>query len=78
MPLNMTQNRYLIFLKEQKYLVKHILLNGQKSIPQYYSKKIVKLLQDYNEYYLLRHVDLDLYDMPFLSVLQMVMPPTLL
>ena len=63
-PLKLKENRYFIFLKEQKYLLKHILRDKQESIPPLFVKMILKCIQDYPEYYLVKHVDLDMYEMP--------------
>ena len=38
---------------------------------------MVSMLSDSNEYKLMKHVDLDLYDMPSLPILQICMPPRL-
>lgn len=38
-------------------------------IPPYFANQLVNLISDYPEYYLVRHVDLDLYDIPNLAVL---------
>ena len=35
------------------------------------------LLKDISDYKLMKHVDLDLYDMPALPILQICMPPRL-
>ena len=75
-PLNLRENPCFTFLKEQKYLVKHILLR-QDLLDKKVANKIIGLLKDINEYKLMKHVDLDLYDMPELPVLQICMPPRL-
>ena len=38
---------------------------------------LTKLIRDYSGYYLVKHVDLDLFDMPERAVLQIAMPPTM-
>lgn len=39
--------------------------------------KLISLVKDINEYKLMKHVDLDLYDMPDIPILQICMPPRL-
>ena len=36
-PIKLRENRYFIFLKEQKYLLKHILREKQKLIPPFFA-----------------------------------------
>ena len=38
---------------------------------------MISLLKDINQYKLMKHVDLDLYDMPETPILQICMPPRL-
>ena len=46
-------------------------------IKQDVALKMVSMLSDSSEYRLMKHVDLDLYDMPMLPILQICMPPRL-
>ena len=77
-PINLSKNRHLVFLKEQKYLLKHILLEKQTSIPPPYAKQVIKLISDYKDFYLVKHIDLDLFTMPRLAALQITMPAKIL
>ena len=67
-PLGLAGNPTFVILKEQKYLLKHILLS-QTRISKELSKIILGLLTDASEYKLMKPVDLDLYIMPTLPIL---------
>ena len=75
-PINLRQNPRFTFLREQKYLVKHILLQ-QTMLEKDVALKMIAMMSDCYDYKLMKHVDLDLYDMPVLPILQICMPPRL-
>ena len=75
-PINLADNRYIILLKEQKYLLKHIIQEQMEKIDDKSRRELERLIFDYKDYYLARHVDLDLFDMPERAVLQIAVPPT--
>ena len=67
--LKLRDERYIIFLKEQKYLLKHILMKQQYRLSPETIAKLVKLIKDYKDYYLVKQVDLDVYQIPDENIL---------
>jgi hypothetical protein len=62
-------------LKEQKYLVHH-LLKSDNSIPSSIKSELRDMLEDDKTYSIVRDFDHDLFKMPRLPVLMLLMPAT--
>ena len=75
-PLDLGNNPSFIILKEQKYLIKHILQSSPTRFSKETAETILGLMTEATEYKLMKPVDLDLYIKPTLPILQIAMPVT--